>query len=95
METTLYKRSQQALVERINKAAPALVNETKTAELEALERATLAPGFWDDSTQAQAHMQALNGLKNDAERLTTWHSNLDDLSTLLELMDEAEASATL
>jgi len=60
----------------------------KIQQIEKLEQAAAAPGFWDDPSTAQAAMQNLSNLKAEVERWQTLGRQAGDA---LELLDLAEA----
>jgi peptide chain release factor 2 len=59
-------------------------------KIQALEAASLAPGFWDDQAAAQKTMQELNDLQGQVQRLADWNRKLSDAQVLIELGEEAD-----
>jgi peptide chain release factor 2 len=59
-----------------------------------LEQQAAQPDFWDDQTEAQETLQALNDLKTNLLQYEQWQASLEDAKAVLELL-ELEADAAL
>lgn len=59
-------------------------------EIASLEERMSAPSFWDDSASARATISEVNTLKRPVEHLETFKSRLEDVSMMLELVDDSE-----
>ena len=57
------------------------------AKIQDLEQVASQPEFWDDQTSAQATLQELNEYKSHLEGYAKWKMQLDDASTVLELLE--------
>ncbi len=57
------------------------------AKIDDLEQLAAQPGFWDDQTTAQKHLQELNDLKSHLEQFERWQTTIADASTALELLE--------
>ncbi len=66
--------------------------DAKLKEVESLEGKMAAPDFWDDQTSAQKVIAEVNRLKASAVPARDFRKEIDDLGTLLELVDEADES---
>tara|TARA_B100001248_G_scaffold260540_1_gene249029 strand:- start:48544 stop:49569 length:1026 start_codon:yes stop_codon:yes gene_type:complete len=49
-----------------------------------------APGFWDDPKKAQVHIGKVNQLKNAINGIVAYQAKLEDLQTLVELLEESD-----
>lgn len=67
----------------------------KRAEMARLEAITADPAFWDNPSEAQKTLQALNALKDDTSRMSDWDAQVSDLGVLLELGEEADDASVL
>ncbi|MBC9866779.1 MAG: peptide chain release factor 2 [Opitutae bacterium] len=80
-------------IEEINKRAGYLWRyldvESKQAQIAELESRTAQPGFWEKQAVARETLTEIKELKRMVDRLTRFQSEVDDLNTLLELVDEA------
>lgn len=63
------------------------------AEIHDLEQQAAQPELWDDPTQAQGVMQALNDSKGQLEQLHQWRDRLEDAEAILELLAETPDDA--
>lgn len=63
------------------------------AEIHDLEQQAAQPELWDDPTQAQGVMQALNDSKGQLEQLHQWRDRLEDAEAILELLTETPDDA--
>ena len=63
--------------------------ESKQAQIAELESRTAQPGFWEKQAFARETLTEIKELKRMVDRLTRFQSEVDDLNTLLELVDEA------
>ncbi len=59
-----------------------------------MEQQAAQPDFWDDQTEAQETLQALNDLKTNLLQYEQWQASLEDAKAVLELL-ELEADAAL
>jgi peptide chain release factor 2 len=59
-----------------------------------LEQQAAQPDFWNDQTDAQETLQALNDLKTNLLQYEQWQASLEDAKAVLELL-ELEADAAL
>ena len=50
-----------------------------------------APGFWDNSDKAQAHIAKVNGLKSSVLPVVAFRKSLDDVDVMLELLELGDA----
>ncbi len=57
------------------------------AKIQDLEQVASQPEFWDEQTSAQATLQELNEYKSHLEGYAKWKTQLDDASTVLELLE--------
>jgi peptide chain release factor 2 len=57
------------------------------AKIQDLEQVASQPEFWDEQTSAQATLQELNEYKSHLEGYAKWKMQLDDASTVLELLE--------
>lgn len=57
------------------------------AKINNLEQIAAQPEFWDDQTTAQTTLQELNDAKSSLEQCDRWRSTLDDIATVLELVE--------
>ena len=57
------------------------------AKIQDLEQVASQPDFWDEQTSAQATLQELNEYKSHLEGYAKWKMQLDDASTVLELLE--------
>ncbi len=64
----------------------------KLREIEEEQQTTLAPGFWDDSEQAEALMKKINSKKVWTNAFEAAATALDDLVVLYEFSKEGEAT---
>jgi peptide chain release factor 2 len=88
----------QSLTERLAQARSYLQLDAKRKELQELDEATTQPGFWDDTTKAQALSRQASLLRNTLSQYEQAEGLLADVSAALELdMDEdaAELAAEL
>jgi peptide chain release factor 2 len=53
-----------------------------------LELESSQPEFWDDAVKAQGVLSELNKVKAMVARLESWQTGIDDVNTLLEMIDE-------
>lgn len=53
-----------------------------------LELESSQPEFWDDAAKAQGVLSELNKVKTMVTRLESWQTGIDDVNTLLEMIDE-------
>lgn len=69
----------------------------KSQEVEALEQRMAEPGFWDNQNEAKQSSSKLTQLKQLVERISRFKQKVDDLQTMVELVDEdvEEGSAYL
>ncbi|NJB82254.1 peptide chain release factor 2 [Wenyingzhuangia aestuarii] len=82
----------QKLTERVVKLKEYLEIDKKLIEIANLEEQSLAPDFWNNPKEAEAHMKVLRGIKkwvNDYKQATTF---IDDLGVTLEFYKEGEAT---
>ena len=63
--------------------------DTKTIRIAELETQMADPNFWNDQTAAQKVINESNRLKNAINPIKSFQSELDDLATMLELVDES------
>ncbi len=91
----------QAMRERVARIAEYLHLDAKRAEVASLEELTMAPGFWDDPSSAQAVMSKAAELRDEITSFESIVADLDDFEVGNELAvaeeDEemaAEAAAT-
>lgn len=66
--------------------------DRKLREIEEEQQTTLAPGFWDDSEQAEALMKKINSKKVWTNSFEAAATALDDLVVLYEFSKEGEAT---
>ena len=57
------------------------------AKIQDLEQVASQPEFWDEQMSAQATLQELNEYKSHLEGYAKWRTQLDDASTVLELLE--------
>ena len=62
--------------------------ESKQAQIAELESRTTQPGFWGNQTVARETLTEIKELKRMVGRLTDFRGEVDDLNTLVELVDE-------
>jgi len=70
---------------RYERLAEPMGLDAKRAEIARLEAMASEPGFWDDSSAAQAEMQLLNANKEDLSPWLNVQKRLDDIGTMVEL----------
>ena len=67
----------------------------KQTQIEALEKETVEPSFWEDSQRAQAKMKDLGSLKNEVEEWSALASRAESAEDLLTMaIDEGDVSLT-
>ena len=74
--------------EKISDFRGALDVEAKEAKLAEYDEIMQAPGFWDDQRGAQEVINAMNGIKSKVERFYEFETQVEELSTLLEMILE-------
>ncbi|MBW4650794.1 MAG: peptide chain release factor 2 [Kastovskya adunca ATA6-11-RM4] len=94
METLEIKREVETLSERLGKTQDYLDVPALQAKIQDLEQQAAQPDFWDDQTEAQETLQALNDLKTNLLQYEQWQASLEDAKAVLELL-ELEADAAL
>lgn len=72
----------------------ALAIDSLKAEVDALEKESSAPGFWDDMEKSQKTMQKIGALKAKITAYESLKSDYEDALVMLELADE-EADISL
>lgn len=50
------------------------------------------PTFWDDGKRAQSLLSEMNRVKLLVDRVTKWHSQCDDVETIIELAQESPST---
>ncbi|MFM7468185.1 MAG: peptide chain release factor 2 [Vampirovibrionales bacterium] len=78
----------------LHTAKGVMASETIYATMLRLEEATLAPSFWEDASNAQQHLQALNELKQGVAQLEAWHNEKETLDVLLGMLTSGEGDAS-
>lgn len=58
------------------------------AKIQDLENLAAQPELWDDQAKAQQILQDLNDSKAQLEQLHGWKTNLEEVETILELLEE-------
>lgn len=62
----------------------------RISEIEALEKRTTAPGFWDNQTRAQGVMREISSRKEWVDAFQGVASKADDLALLVEMAEESD-----
>ncbi|WP_139063647.1 peptide chain release factor 2 [Flagellimonas eckloniae] len=83
---------QKDLIERLGALRRYLDIDAKLIEIENEEEKTLAPGFWDNSQQAQIQMKSLKSKKRWVEDFNSAKSLVGDLEVLMEFQQLGEVS---
>ena len=78
----------EALSARLTEVEAYLHIEEARGRVTELEEASAAPGFWDDTEAARAHMAELAQVKGDVGLVDRAHERLSDARAALELADE-------
>ena len=66
-----------------------MTSKASRSQIAELESRTAQPGFWEKQAVARETLAEIKELKRMVDRLTRFQSEVDDLNTLLELVDEA------
>jgi len=82
----------QKLNTRVSKLKDYLAIDQKLIEISNQEEQSLAPEFWNNPKQAEAHMKVLRGLKKWVEDYKKAQNLLDDLSLTYDFFKEGEAT---
>ena len=80
-----------ALAARLDEVASYLHLGEKRERADELERASAAPGFWDDADAARATMAELSRCRDDVRAVEDARSQLEDARAALELVGEMDA----
>ena len=81
------------LAERLEAARGYLHIDDKTLSLEKLDKAAVAPGFWDDAEAAAQVTKQASSIRQSLADYEAACTLLDDVHTAIELADEDEAFA--
>lgn len=81
--------------EPIQNLKEALAIDSLKSEVEALEKESSAPGFWDDMENSQKTMQKIGSLKAKISSYESLKSDFDDALVMIELANEEEDEALL
>ncbi|MDO6518006.1 peptide chain release factor 2 [Zobellia uliginosa] len=68
--------------------------DAKLIEIENEQEKTLAPDFWDNPQEAQAHMKFIQSKKQWVDDYNTAKTLVDDLEILMEFFQEGEVTET-
>jgi peptide chain release factor 2 len=90
-----YRQRWQPIQELVSQALDVIDTDDRQQKIQALEAASTQPDFWDDSTQAQQTMQALNDLKADLTMAKGWQQQLEDIDVLLTMGHDADDTSVL
>ncbi|MGY5355957.1 peptide chain release factor 2 [Wenyingzhuangia sp. IMCC45467] len=82
----------QKLADRVAKLKKYLEIDKKLIEIANQEEKSLAPDFWNNPKQAEAHMKVLRGLKKWVDDYNKANTNVEDLGVTLEFYKEGEAT---
>ncbi|WP_299536614.1 peptide chain release factor 2 [Ulvibacterium sp.] len=82
------------LIERLGALRRYLDIDAKRIEIENEEEKTLAPNFWDNPQEAQAHMKFIQSKKQWVDDYTEAETLVGDLEVLLEFMEAGEVTET-
>ncbi|KAA3663269.1 MAG: peptide chain release factor 2 [Calditrichaeota bacterium] len=87
--------------EKLNELTPRIENlrgcldiNRKKEEIAEMETRSTEPGFWDDQSEAQRVMQEIAMRKEWVETFSKTESTAEDVSTLLEMAEEADDEET-
>ncbi|MEL6938712.1 MAG: peptide chain release factor 2 [Cyanobacteria bacterium J06598_1] len=94
-DTVTLKREIETLSERLGKAQEYLDVPALNAKIQDLEQLSAQPGFWDDQTNAQRHLQELNDYKSNLSQVQGWKTGLEDAGAVLELLELEEDDSLL
>lgn len=81
--------------EPIQNLKEALAIGSLKSEVEALEKESSAPGFWDDMENSQKTMQKIGSLKAKISSYESLKSDFDDALVMIELANEEEDESLL
>ncbi len=81
--------------EPIQNLKEALAIDSLKSEVEALEKESSAPGFWDDMENSQKTMQKIGSLKAKISSYESLKSDFDDALVMIELANEEEDESLL
>ncbi len=81
--------------EPIQNLKEALAIDSLKSEVEALEKESSAPGFWDDMENSQKTMQKIGSLKAKISSYEGLKSDFDDALVMIELANEEEDESLL
>lgn len=81
--------------EPIQNLKEALAIDSLKSEVEALEKESSAPGFWDDMENSQKTMQKIGSLKVKISSYESLKSDFDDALVMIELANEEEDESLL
>lgn len=81
--------------EPIQNLKEALAIDSLKSEVEALEKESSAPGFWDDMENSQKTMQKIGSLKAKISSYESLKSDFDDALVMIELANEEEDETLL
>ncbi|WP_422084188.1 peptide chain release factor 2 [Ulvibacterium sp.] len=82
------------LIERLGALRRYLDIDAKRIEIENEEEKTLAPNFWDNPQEAQAHMKFIQSKKQWVDNYMAAETLVGDLEVLLEFMEAGEVTET-
>ncbi|MEM1311800.1 MAG: peptide chain release factor 2 [Cyanobacteria bacterium P01_D01_bin.71] len=95
METTDLKRDLATSTERLGNAQEYLDVDAITAKIQDLEQQAAQPELWDDPENAQKVLQSLNDYKAQLDQLERWQTQVANIATILELLEEDSDEALL
>lgn len=81
--------------EPIQNLKEALAIDSLKSEVEALEKESSAPGFWDDMENSQKTMQKIGSLKAKISSYESLKSDFDDALVMIELANDEEDESLL
>jgi len=88
MERVEIKSEIKVMEEKLTAFQGALDLEAKKAEIGEYDKVMQEPGFWDDQRGAQEIINAMNNIKGTVDKFYELKQAIEDLKTLLELVDE-------